>query len=179
MEQIIDTPIEGLKIKLGKVVPDERGFLAELSPTGIQHTFFSAGIKNIYISTSTGKHIHRAEHIHKRNTENFYTISGTALWVFVDFRKDSPTFNKVYSVVLGSNVPQFNTNDDVYTIDKGKMAQLLVPKGVFHIYWQLTDDAVRVLALASEPYDKDDYERIDFKTIPEIVKKLNEYGIMV
>ncbi len=179
MEEILETAVDGVKIKLGKVVLDDRGFLAELSPTGIDHTFFNAGIKNIYVSTSTQKNIIRAGHLHYKNVENFYTLSGTALWIFVDLRRDSPTYNKAFAVILGSKTPSFETNDPIYTIDMSTSAQVLVPTGVYHAYLQLTDEPVTVLAIASEPYDEKDYDRTPPTSIPQIQEKLKEYDIVI
>ncbi len=178
-EELVETSIEGLKIKLGKVVPDSRGLLAELSPAGTAHKFFNSGINNIYISSSEKKHTLRAGHLHYKNIENFYTLSGTALWVFVDLRKESPTYNKIFSVVLGSKSMETNTDDPQYTLDKSQMAQILVPAGVYHAYWQLTDDPVIVLALASQQYDEKDYDRTPPSDIPNIREKVKSYNIVI
>ncbi|MBI2542909.1 MAG: dTDP-4-dehydrorhamnose 3,5-epimerase family protein [Candidatus Aenigmarchaeota archaeon] len=177
-EKNVETTIDGLRIKQGNVIHDSRGFLAELSPTGVQNEFFKAGVKNIYVSTSTKKNVSRAGHFHHKNIENFFTLSGTALWMFVDMRKDSPTYNKLFAVVLGTEKPTFIPQDPVYTIDTSGMLQVLVPIGVYHVYWQLTDTPVTVLAIASEPYDKDDYERIEPKDIPQIQEKLAKYKMV-
>lgn len=178
MEKIIETNIEGLLIKLNKVVIDERGFLAEMAPSGLEDNFFKNGVKNIYTSTAVGKHIARAGHFHYKNYENFYTISGTALWMFVDCRKESKTFNKTFSVILGSK--SLNTaKDPVYTIDRKFLAQVLVPPGVYHIFWPLTEEPVSVVAIASESHNEADYEKPDIKSFSSAVEKLNEYGIVV
>ncbi|MBI2084155.1 MAG: dTDP-4-dehydrorhamnose 3,5-epimerase family protein [Candidatus Aenigmarchaeota archaeon] len=176
--EIIKTDIEGLMIRLNKVLKDNRGFLAELAPLGMQDPFFSAGVKNVYISVANKKHIPRAGCLHKKTIENFYTLSGTALWFFWDTRKNSSTFNKVFSIILGSEPPS-NARDPAITIEDSKMAHVYVPTGVYHVFLPLTDEPVAVLAMSSHPYDKEDYEKIDFKTIPKIKEKLEEYGIVI
>jgi len=175
--EIIQTNIEGLTIRINKVVKDERGFLAEIAPYA-EDSFLKAGIGNIYVSVAKERNVAKAGHFHKKNVENFFTISGTSLWLFVDCRNDSLTFNKFYTVILGSkNFPQADT--PFYTIEDSKMAQVLVPSGVYHIFWPITDDDVTVLAIASEPYDKSDYEKIDLNNYPEIKNRLEKFEIQV
>lgn len=166
----IETGIDGLKIKFNKVNSDERGVLCEIAKPE-NDDFLKFGIKNIYASIATGKNVPRAGHFHFKNVENFYTLSGTALWIFKDYRKDSPTFGKMFKIILGFNSPEgLSKNIDVVTIDKSQMAQILVPNGVYHIYWPMNDEKVIVLALASENYDEKDYWRADNKEMESINK---------
>lgn len=175
--EVVKTNIDGLLIRINKVIKDNRGFLAEIAPLGLEDTFLEAGVKNVYVSVATEKHVARADHFHKKNIENFFTISGTALWLFIDCRKDSPTFNNFYSVVLGYNKPPVEVNAPHYIIENSQMAQTLIPAGVYHAFWPLTEDSVTVLAIASEQYDKDDYGKIDLNNYPEIKEHLNKFGI--
>lgn len=177
--EFIKTNIDGLLLRKNKVVKDTRGFLAEIAPAGSEDALLVEGIKNIYASIATGKHIARAGHLHKKNIENFFTISGTALWLFVDCRKESPTFNKYHMVILGSKPPSFETDIPYYTIEGSIIAQAFIPAGVYHVFWPLTDENVTVLAIASESYDKNDYDKIDLKNYPEIRSRLAEFGIVV
>ena len=175
----INTNIDGLLIRINKVVRDSRGFLAEILPSGLEDNFLQAGLKSIHVSVATEKNVDRAGHLHKKNIENFFTISGTALWLFVDCRKDSPTFNKFYSTILGQKNPTSEKNIPSYIIEDSQMAQVLVPAGVYHIFWPLTDEDVTILALASEPYNKDDYDKINLNDYPEITGHLLKFGIKV
>lgn len=177
-EEIIETSIEGLKIKLNKVVGDQRGVLCEIAPGGFVHEFFKNGIGNAYSSIATGRHTARAGHFHHKNVENFYTLSGTALWIFKDLREKSQTFNKTFAVILGYDKPTNSNNVVHYTIDEMKMAQVVVPTGVYHVYWPLTDEKVVVVAAASEPYRKEDYVHIDWKEIEDIKNFVSKFGIM-
>lgn len=165
-EEIINTGIGGLKIKINKVVPDKRGALCEILPDGINNNFLKNKIGNIYASIATGREA-RAGHYHFKNIENFYTLSGTALWIFKDFRNESPTFGKIYCVILGfDDIKTENINS--FTIDSSKMAQVTVPAGVYHVFCPLTEKPVTVLAIASEPHNDKDYVRINPEEIPEI-----------
>jgi dTDP-4-dehydrorhamnose 3,5-epimerase-like enzyme len=157
---IIETPIEGLQIKLNKVVGDNRGYLAELSPNGTDNVFFSDGIRNMYISVATQKGVARAGHYHHKLIENFYTLSGVALWIFKDFRKDKKSFGNIYPVILGENDRDINVKDvEAYLVPKN-MAHVFVPAGIYHLFYPLTDKEVRVLSIASLSHDDNDYVRI-------------------
>src|SRR3989344_1627658 len=179
MAEEIQTSIEGLKIRIQKVVGDSRGVLCELAPEGMADSFFSAGVKNMYTSVAVGKHMQRAGHYHHKNQEVFYTLTGCALWGFADFRKGSSTFGKTYAIVVGAESPPTKTDAPVFVVDDKKMAQVFVPSGVYHAYWPLTDTSVSVLAVASEPYNKEDYVYPKLGDVPGVGKILGMFGIEV
>lgn len=177
--QIIKTGIEGLEIQPQKVVGDERGLLVEMIQGGTENPVTSHGIKNIYASIAVGKHTGRAAHYHYKLHELFFTLSGTALWLFHDFRKDSPTFGQNAGVVVGFEKPTVPVFHDVLTLDQKQFARVEVPAGVYHAYWPLTDEKVMVVAVASMPHDNEDYWRgkpVEVSGFPEI---LGKYGILV
>src|SRR6056297_3555329 len=98
----LQTPIEGLKVSLNKVVEDERGYLAELLPGGTENELApKEGIGNIYLSVGGKKGEPRGGHYHNELVENFFTISGQALWLFKDYREGSPTKGETFSLILG------------------------------------------------------------------------------
>ncbi len=172
---IITTPIDGLKISLNKVIADQRGILCELAPKGTNNEFLKDGVGNIYTSIAIGKYTSRAEHYHYRLVENFYTLTGTALWLFKDFRENSITKNNIYSVILGEQRFSNPQGIESYTIDHGYMAQTLVPAGVYHAYYVLSEERVMVLAIASTPHDDTDYVKIkiaDIKELQEIISRI-------
>lgn len=179
--EIITTNIEGLDIRINKVVRDKRGFLVEISPRVKDDPFLKAGIQNMYISVATEKHTARGGHFHKKNVENFLTLSGVTLWLFIDCRKESPTFNQFYSIILGSEKPQIETDVPYYTLNDSKMVQTLIPPGVYHVFWPLTNDSVIVLAIASEPFkeDKEDHFTINLSEYEDVKKHLMKFGISV
>lgn len=177
--EIIKTNIEGLDIRINKVIKDERGFLTQIPNSVSDDPFLKAGIKNIYVSVAQKKFVARAGHYHNKNIENFFAISGTSLWLFIDCRKESPTFNNFYTVILGSKKPSLESGTPFYTIDESQMAQVLVPSGVYHVFWPLTDEDVTILALASETYDEKDYGRPDLNNYSQIKPHLAKFGINV
>lgn len=164
-EEIINTDIERLEIKLNKVVSDRRGALCEVLPDGSDGINYK--IRNVHASIAVQKGIPRAGHYHNKNIEIFYTLTGSALWIFMDYRKSSPTFGKIWSAILGFDGMKINGICS-YTIDNSQMAQVLVPAGVYHVFYPLTEKLVTVLSIASETYDEKDYVRINPEDIMEI-----------
>lgn len=177
--QVVETIIPDLIIGLNKVIGDARGYLAEMAPGGSDNPFMAHGFKNLYASVATGKHIPRAGHYHLKSWENHYTLTGTALWLFTDFRKDQPSFGKSVEVVVGSKSID-NIPDGVaeYTLDQQAMAQVYCGPGINHIVWPLTGEPVVIVDAASEPYDKADYVYPKMEEIPNIKKILGKYGII-
>jgi glucose-1-phosphate thymidylyltransferase len=173
----INTPINNLKIHLNKVVADERGIYCDMAPGGTDNPFFKDGIKHIHGSIAIKKLIPRGGHYHYHLRENFYTLSGTALWYFYDFRKDSPTYQTGYSVVLGFNPTEKEIDVPSYAITQGSMAQIFIPPGVYHIFWPLTDEKVIVAGTGSLDYDSADYARPEIKEVPgakEVFEKIKK-----
>jgi dTDP-4-dehydrorhamnose 3,5-epimerase-like enzyme len=172
MNEIIETPINGVKISLNKVIGDVRGHLCEIAPGGTKNSFVGGNIGNVYCATATQKGVARGAHYHHKLIENFYTLTGSALWLLKDFRKDSKTFGETYAVVFGDK-KVVGINADQY-VSPENMAQLLVPNGVYHVFYPLTDKEVIVLALTNLPHDNDDYIRLEpenDKDLKGLVKK--------
>lgn len=177
---IVTTSIQGLDIHPQRVFGDPRGLLAELVPGGAENDVVRAhGIGNIYASIATGKHIARAAHFHFKNYEIFFTLTGTALWLFHDFRNDSPTFGQNAGMVVGFDAPTSPVYHPVYVLDQKHMARVLVPAGVYHAYWPLTDDKVVVATVASEPHDDTDYDKRPPSAVPGFFDILRQYGVDV
>lgn len=177
--EIIKTKIDGLLIKLNKVVADSRGALCELAPAGFSDESFSSGVKNIHASIATKKGIARGGHYHLKQNENFYTLSGTALIVFADFRKNSKTTGNVYSVIVGSTKPADSKGLPAYTIDLGGLAQIFVPAGVYHIFSPLTDEKLILVSFSSENYDKADYAYPKPEELSGVKKILDNFGVEI
>ncbi len=170
--------IQGLEIQPQKVVGDERGFLAEMIQGGTKNAVTDHGIGNIYTSVAVGKHTGRAAHYHYKNHEIFFTLTGTALWLFYDFRKESVTFGETVGVVVGMKKPDFPVHHEIYTLDEKKFVRVVVPAGVYHAYWPLTDEPVMVTAVASEMHDNADYWRGKPSEVPGFTEILAQYGIV-
>ena len=178
MTQTHETPIQGLAVRLEQVIGDPRGFLAQMLPGGTGNPAVqSHGIGNIYASIATGKHIARAAHFHFNNHEIFFTITGTALWLFHDFRAGSVSEGKNFGLVLGFDAPTTAVHHEIFTLDQKKIARVSVPVGVYHAFWPLTDEKVITIAVASEPHDDADYDRRTIKTVPGFLDILASYGI--
>ena len=173
----INTPINDLKIHLNKVVADERGIYCDMAPGGTDNPFFKDGIKHIHGSIAIKKLVPRGGHYHYHLRENFYTLSGTALWYFYDFRKDSPTYQTGYSVILGFNPAEKEIDVPSYAITQGSMAQIFIPPGVYHIFWPLTDEKVIVAGTGSLDYDSADYARPEIDEVSgakEVFEKIKK-----
>lgn len=175
--EIITTSIDGLKIRINKVVGDARGALCELAPKGFEDEMLSAGVRNIYAAVATQKGIARGGHYHFRQVENLYTLSGTLLWIFVDMRQDSKTSGKTFAVIVGWSKPADAKGIQFYTIDQNQMAQIFCPAGVYHIFAPLTDEKAIVVDLSSVSYDKSDYAYPELSSLPDAKKILDNFGV--
>lgn len=178
MSEVIHTDIEGLDVELQKVFGDTRGILAEMVQGGVNNESVKEhGIGNIYTSIATGKHTARAAHFHYKNHELFFTLTGTALWLFHDFREGSKTFGQNVGMIVGFDSPTEPVHHPVYVLDQKQMARVVVPTGVYHAYWPLTEGKVVVMAVASVPHDDADYDRRTVKTVPGFLDILATYGV--
>lgn len=174
------TGIDGLKIKLQKAIWDERGVLCEVTPEGMDDPFLKAGLKNIHASTATKKHVIRGGHYHNKAVEVSYTLGGTALWIFSDTRKNSKTFGKTESMIISfDSVQNMPADIPVYATKSGKLAQILIPSGVYHAFLSLKDEPAIILALASQPYSAEDTIRMKIDEVPGAAEILEKCGIVV
>ncbi|MCK4891797.1 MAG: glucose-1-phosphate thymidylyltransferase [Candidatus Pacebacteria bacterium] len=179
----IKTPIKGLNLYLNKVISDERGSYCDMAPGGTENELYSDGIKHIHASIATKKFIPRGGHYHYKLRENFFTLSGTALWYFYDFNQNSPTYGESYSVILGHDKLGINVGIQEFTIYNNSAAQIAISPGVYHVFWPLTDMETVVAGTGSTEYDSEDYNRMEIKDVPgaieifeKIKKKITEYG---
>ncbi|MDO8425175.1 MAG: hypothetical protein Q7T01_01525 [bacterium] len=171
------TTIAGLELHHTKVVGDSRGMLAELIRNGSANPILGAGLGNLYVSIAMGKHIARAGHHHTNNLERFFTLSGCALWYFSDLREDSPTRGHQYACVLGADRPRDAVPDPVYVLADIDMVRAIVPTGVYHVFWPLTEAPVSVLAAASVSHELEDVVRTPWQTVHGCAERVAQYGI--
>ena len=177
-EKVVKTAISGLTVVLNKVVGDSRGYLAEMAPGGSKNEFLSKGFGNLYASVATGKHVARAGHYHFKSWENHYTLTGTALWLFTDFRKDSPTLGQSVEIIAGAKALAGAPKEALhYTLDQQVMAQVYCGPGINHLVWPLTDEPAVIVDATSEPYTKEDYSYPKITEIPGIEEILRRYNI--
>ena len=162
----IASPIKGLNLYLNKVVSDPRGSYCDMAPGGTDNPLYADGIKHIHASIATHKYIPRGGHYHFYLKENFFTLSGTALWYFYDFDKNSPTYGQSYSVILGYDKLGMDLGIPEYTIDQGAAAQIAIDPGVYHVYFPLTDAETVVAGTGSLDFDPKDYDRTKVEDVP-------------
>ena len=178
----IKTPIRGLNLYLNKVVSDERGSYCDMAPGGTENELYADGIKHIHASIATKKFIPRGGHYHYKLRENFFTLSGTALWYFYDFNQNSPTYGESYAVILGHDELGVDVGIPEFTIYNNSAAQIAISPGVYHVFWPLTDMETVVAGTGSTEYDSEDYNRTEIKDVPgaietfeKIKKKIMEH----
>ena len=171
---VIKHNIDWLEFLNNKLVVDDRGFLWEIVPWWMNNSFLWWELWHIYASVATGKHIPRWWHYHFKNIDRFATLSGSALWFFVDYRESKRTF---FCVILGKTSFPNNQGIPSYTIDNNFMLAVKVPPWVYHAFVPLTQEEVLVMSLASQEHDDSDYERISLFDIPEIEDILHNFWI--
>lgn len=182
----LETPINGLKIHLNKVVGDQRGLFCDLAET--DNPIWKTKIKHLHASIAIKKGVARGEHYHVRLRENFWVFSGTALWIFHDFNKESKTFGKTWSLILGFS-PKGNpllTKEGrgvvvrgikSYFIDQNKLAQIEINPYIYHAFWPLTKEPVIAIATGTTGYDPADFVKPATDEIIGAKKILEKYGI--
>jgi dTDP-4-dehydrorhamnose 3,5-epimerase len=122
---------------------DDRGYLIEILRAVDPH-FTKFG--QVYIVGNVARGVIRAFHKHELLWDWFFISHGSAKFVLVDDRRDSPT------------VGQMN----IFVISERNPALLAVPPGVFHGWMSLEDDT-QLISIASEVYNR---ERPDEVRIP-------------
>lgn len=134
--------IDGVKNSRVESFIDDRGFLSQILPEGDE----SFTIKRIYSTGNFSKGTIRGFHKHKKDKKGFFVTSGSAKFVVVDDRKDSPTYKEINTFILSTLNPSV----------------LTVPVGVYSGWMSLQNDTV-ILGISSEPFDKEnpDDERLD------------------
>ena len=174
----VKTPIDGLKIKLNKVIGDKRGYLYEIAPGGNDNELIQGKIGNIYCSSATKKGVARGGHYHHKLIESFCVVQGTALWLFKDFRKSSKTYGKTYALILGEKTKKVSKLKLPSYFLTEVSAQALVPSGVYHVYYPLTNRKVIVIAITNLPHDSSDYVRFAPEEDRDLKKILEELHLI-
>jgi dTDP-4-dehydrorhamnose 3,5-epimerase len=129
--------IEGVQIKLLKVIADERGWLMELLRSDDEGLFTRFG--QAYVS-ATYPGVVKAWHYHTRQTDNFACIAGMIKLVLIDTRDGSPTRDSINEFFLGERNPVL----------------VQVPKLVYHGWKCISVEPSLVINIPDEPYDRAD-----------------------
>ncbi len=125
-----ETYLKGCFVLTPHVFKDERGFFFESfnkntfkSETGITVDFVQDNQSKSSRGVLRGMHFQTGEHAQAKLIQ---VVKGKVLDVCVDFRKESPTFGKHFSVVL----------DDI------EHKQVYIPRGFAHGFLVLEDDTI-------------------------------------
>jgi dTDP-4-dehydrorhamnose 3,5-epimerase len=125
--------IHQVEVRPLTVYVDDRGYLMEVLRN---YDPFFTKFGYLYVAGDNVRGIVRAFHKHQEMWEWFYCSQGSARYVLVDSRPESPTHEKMNSIVIGQRNP----------------SMLVVPPGVFH-GWVSLEDNTQIIAVGSEPYN--------------------------
>lgn len=143
--------IQGVENKLVQSFIDDRGFLSQVLPEGDE----SFDIRRIYVTGNFSKGTIRGFHKHEHEKKAFFVPFGSAKFVAIDDRKDSPTYGEINSFVLSMLKPSV----------------LVVPTGVY-TGWMSLEEKTVVMGISSKSFDKNnpDDERADPNSFGDVWK---------
>jgi dTDP-4-dehydrorhamnose 3,5-epimerase len=142
--------IHGVKTKLLRVIPDERGYLMEILRADDVELFTRFG--QVYVS-ATYPGVVKAWHYHQRQVDNFACVAGMVKLVLVDTRSDSPTTGAVNEFFIGTHNPML----------------VQVPNLVYHGWKCVSQEMALVVNTPTEPYnyaEPDEYRVEAHDTLP-------------
>jgi dTDP-4-dehydrorhamnose 3,5-epimerase len=132
--------IDGIQVIPLTARYDDRGYLIEIvrragdpEPHGVVHQF-----GQVYLVGDVARGTIRAFHKHAELWDWFFISHGSAKFVLVDDRDDSPTKGEKMTVVVGERKP----------------ALIVVPPGVYHGWMSLEDDT-QMVSVASHVYNRE------------------------
>ena len=128
--------IFGVKTKLLKVIPDERGRLMEMLRSD-DEMFMSFG--QVYMTTAYPGVV-KGWHYHKVHYDNMIVVRGMMKIVLYDNRQDSPTYKEVNEFFFGDYNPRL----------------LHIPPFVFHGFKCISDHEAMVINIPTEVYNYSD-----------------------
>jgi dTDP-4-dehydrorhamnose 3,5-epimerase len=130
-----DKLIEGVDVKDLKVIPDERGMLAEIMrPDDPMFRKFG----QVYFTTAYPGVI-KGWHYHKLQWDFFTCIRGTAKLVLYDARESSPTRGTVNEFFIGLRTPRL----------------ISIPPLVYHGFACVGPEECVMLNIPTEPYNRE------------------------
>lgn len=137
-------PIDGVRTKKLRVIPDERGWLMEILRADEPELFSKFG--QVYVS-ATYPGVVKAWHYHKVQVDSFACVAGMVKLVLVDTRPGSPTEGAVNEFFLGALNPTL----------------VQVPPLVYHGWKCISDQVALVVNTTTETYQYDapDEYRLD------------------
>jgi len=129
-------PIEGVRTKTLRLIPDERGWLME-SLRADDPLCEKCG--QVYVS-GTYPGVVKAWHYHRRQVDHFACVAGMIKLVLVDTREESPTRGCVNEFFLGARNPTL----------------VRIPNLVHHGWKCIGREPSLVVNVPTEPYRYDD-----------------------
>ncbi|MEW5899916.1 MAG: dTDP-4-dehydrorhamnose 3,5-epimerase family protein [Acidobacteriota bacterium] len=135
--------IDGVKTKKLRVIPDERGWVAEILRRD-DELFEEFG--QVYVTT-TYPGVVKAWHKHEKQTDNIACIAGMVKMALYDGRAGSPTFKEINEFYLGVHNPML----------------VQVPAGVYHGWTCVSREEAVVINVPTRTYDyaRPDEQRLD------------------
>ena len=128
--------IDGVRIKPLKVIPDERGRLAEILR---RDDDIFLGFGQVYMTTAYPGVV-KAWHYHRKQTDNFAVVTGMMKIVLYDAREDSPTKGEVNEFFVGDHNPIL----------------VQIPPGVYHGFKCVSEHEAIVINTPTEPYNHEE-----------------------
>lgn len=119
---------------------DDRGYLIEIIRATDPH-FTKFG--QVYLVGNFATGTIRAFHKHEALWDWFFISHGSAKFVLVDDREDSPTYKE----------------QDVYVVSSRNPGLIVVPPGVYHGWLSLEDDT-QMISTASEVYNREEPDEV-------------------
>lgn len=139
----MNNQIEGVKTKLLRVIPDERGWLMEILRND-EEVFQQFG--QVYITTGYPGVV-KGWHYHKKQTDNFTCVYGMMKVVLYDAREDSRTKGNIIELFVGEKNPLL----------------VSVPPGVYHGFKAIGTETAYFLSVPTLPYN---YQEPDEYRLP-------------
>ena len=138
--------IKGVKTKLSKFIPDERGRLMEILRSD-DPLFTKFG--QVYITTNYPKVV-KAWHMHKNQSDNVCCLKGMIKLVLYDGRRTSNTRGEINEFFIGEHNPMV----------------IQIPKEIYHGWKCISETESIVLNMPTEKYNYDspDEYRLPFNT---------------
>jgi dTDP-4-dehydrorhamnose 3,5-epimerase len=136
--------INGVKIKVLKVIPDERGRLMEMLRSD-DEIFIRFG--QLYMTTAYPEAV-KAWHYHKRQVDNFVVVKGMMKVVLYDGRENSSTFREIDEFFMGEHNPIL----------------LQIPAYVYHGFKCISESEAVVINCPTEAYLYDNPD--EYRVLP-------------
>jgi dTDP-4-dehydrorhamnose 3,5-epimerase len=124
--------IEGVEVKDLKIIPDERGMLAEILRSD-EKIFKKFG--QVYFTTAYPGVV-KGWHYHKVQWDHFVCLRGLVKLVLYDSREGSPTFREVNEFFLGIRNPKL----------------VAIPPLVYHGFKCVSEEECLMINIPTEPY---------------------------